>query len=396
MPIPEARNSIAAEDSPPANPVHPGSLYVGLMSGTSMDGIDAVIVSLGAHSCEIVAAHQQAYPGILRTQLTAASRDPGSFSVDLLGSLDHWVAECFSSAALALLATADIDKSRVCAIGSHGQTVRHQPRATRPFTLQIGDPNIIAARTGITTVADFRRRDLAVGGEGAPLAPAFHEWLFADRKQHRAVLNIGGIANVTVLPASAGTTIGFDTGPGNTLLDAWVKENSAAEYDAAGAWAKSGNVLPALLAQLMTDPYLSASPPKSTGFEYFNLQWLRHAIDQCHLTRSLAAADIQATLAEFTALSIADAIRNHAPQSEHVFVCGGGVHNDHLLARLSENMQGIPVSSTADCGLDPDWVEAAAFAWLAMQTVLQLPGNLPSVTGASRPAVLGGIFFGSD
>ena len=366
------------------------------MSGTSMDGVDAVVVRLGDHTCEILAAHQQAYPEALRTQLTVASRNPGSFSVDTLGSLDHWVAECFSSATSALLSRTGIDKSRVYAIGSHGQTVRHQPRATRPFTLQIGDPNIIAARTGITTVADFRRRDLALGGEGAPLAPAFHQWLFADRQQHRAVLNIGGIANVTLLPAGTEATIGFDTGPGNTLLDAWIKENRSEEYDDAGAWAKSGTVLQKLLEQLMTDPYLSAAPPKSTGFEYFNLQWLRHATEQCRLSPSRAAEDIQATLAEFTAQSIADAIKKHAPRSGQVFVCGGGVHNDYLMTRLGENMHGTPVSSTAECGLDPDWVEAAAFAWLAMQTLHNMPGNLPSVTGASRPAVLGGVFFGAD
>lgn len=395
MPIPENRNSIDTEDSADSNTAHPHTLYVGLMSGTSMDGIDAVVISFGDHSCELVAVRQHPYPETLRKQLATASRNPEDLTVDLLGSLDHWVAECFSGATAALLATASIDQSRIKAIGSHGQTIRHQPRATRRFTMQIGDPNIIAARTGITTVADFRRRDLALGGEGAPLASAFHQWLFADSQQHRAVLNIGGIANVTVLSPRTGITIGFDTGPGNTLLDAWIRENRSEEYDAAGAWAESGNVIQTLLTRLMADPYFCAPPPKSTGFEYFNLEWLQHAMDQCHLTQSVDAADIQATLAEFTAVSIADAIKNHAPKNERLFVCGGGVHNDYLMTRLSENLQGNLVSTTADCGLDPDWVEAAAFAWLAMQTLHELPGNLPSVTGASRPAVLGGIFFGS-
>ena len=375
---------------------NPENLLVGLMSGTSMDGIDAALVRLGNRSCEVLATHSEDYPVSLRSKLIDASRNPGALTVDTLGTLDHWVGECFASAALAVISGSGIDKKRIDAIGSHGQTMRHQPRADRPFTLQIGDPNLIAAKTGITTVADFRRRDLALGGEGAPLAPAFHQWLFADRQLDRAVLNIGGIANLTVLSAGDSATTGFDTGPGNTLLDAWINECKSENFDKSGAWAETGNVSQELLQQMLSDPYLAAPPPKSTGFEYFDLRWIHNAIDQCGLSESPAANDIQASLAEFTAWSIAKAINRHAPQTTQVLACGGGVHNKYLMARLSENIQGATLSSTAEYGMDPDWMEAAAFAWLAMRTLQHLPGNLPSVTGASDEAILGGVFFGTS
>ena len=375
---------------------NPETLFAGLMSGTSMDGIDAALVRFGNRSCEVLATHSEDYPASLRSNLIDASRNPGELTVDTLGTLDHWVGECFSSAALALISSSGIDKKRINAIGSHGQTIRHQPRADRPFTLQIGDPNIIAAKTGITTVADFRRLDLALGGEGAPLATAFHQWLFADRQQHRVVLNIGGIANLTVLAAGDSPTTGFDTGPGNTLLDAWINECKTENFDESGAWAESGNVSQELLQQMLSDPYLAATPPKSTGFEYFDLRWVQNTIVQCGLSESPKENDIQATLAEFTARSIAEAIHRHAPQTTEVLACGGGVHNKFLMTRLSENIRGATLSSTADSGLDPDWMEAAAFAWLAMRTVQHLPGNLPSVTGASDSAVLGGVFFGTS
>jgi anhydro-N-acetylmuramic acid kinase len=375
---------------------NPENLLVGLMSGTSMDGIDAALVRFGSRSCEVLATHSEDYPVSLRSKLIDASRNPGELTVDTLGTLDNWVGECFASAALAVISGSGIDKKRIDAIGSHGQTMRHQPRADRPFTLQIGDPNLIAAKTGITTVADFRRRDLALGGEGAPLAPAFHQWLFADRQLDRAVLNIGGIANLTVLSAGDSATTGFDTGPGNTLLDAWINECKSENFDKSGAWAETGNVSQELLQQMLSDPYLAAPPPKSTGFEYFDLRWIHNAIDQCGLSESPAANDIQASLAEFTASSIAEAMNRHAPQTTQVLACGGGVHNKYLMARLSENIQGATLSSTAEYGMDPDWMEAAAFAWLAMRTLQHLPGNLPSVTGASDEAILGGVFFGTS
>ena len=371
-------------------------LIVGLMSGTSMDGIDAALVRFGDHRCELLATHSEDYPESLRSKLLAASRNPGDFVVDSIGSLDRWVGECFSGAALTVITAAGIDNRRIDAIGSHGQTIRHQPRADRPFTMQIGDPNIIAAMTGITTVADFRRRDLALGGEGAPLASAFHRWLFADRRHDRVVLNIGGMANLTVLPADDDVTRGFDTGPGNTLLDAWINEIKSENYDEDGAWARTGDVSQDLLQQMLRDPYLAEPPPKSTGFEYFDLRWIHKAIEQSSLSKSPETNDVQATLTEFTARTIADAIRCHAPKTTQILACGGGVHNKLLMARLGENIQGATLSSSAEYGMDPDWMEAAAFAWLAMRTLRQLPGNLPSVTGASDPAVLGGVFFGAS
>ena len=379
-----------------ASPVDTSAFYIGLMSGTSMDGVDAALVSFGDHQCEIIGTHKQSYPDSLRAALRNATLNPDAFTVDILGSLDQQVAECFSSAVTALIAISGIDKEQVTAIGSHGQTVRHQPNSEWPFTLQIGDPNRIAASTGITTVADFRRKDIALGGEGAPLTPAFHQWLFAGGAGNLVVLNIGGIANVTILASESDATIGFDTGPGNTLLDAWINAHQSKEYDDDGKWAASGNAVDSLLEALLEDPYLSAPPPKSTGFEYFNLAWLKRAMTGGDLPAAIAANDVQATLVEFTAKSISDAIHVHAPQTSTVIACGGGVHNSYLMSRLGANLKDTSVSTTDSVGIDPDWVEAAAFAWLAMRTIHQRAGNLPSVTGASESAVLGGIYFGTS
>lgn len=379
-----------------ANPADSNALYIGLMSGTSIDGVDAALVRFGDRQCDVVCTHKHSYPDLLRSELLDATRNPADFSVDKLGSLDHQVAECFAAAVDALVENSGFDKDEITAIGSHGQTVRHQPKAEWPFTLQLGDPNRIAARTGITTVADFRRRDVALGGEGAPLAPAFHQWLFAGDDNNAVVLNIGGIANVTILAGESDATVGFDTGPGNTLLDAWIGEHQSKEFDDDGAWAASGNTIDVLLETLLDDPYLSAPPPKSTGVEYFNVISLRRAIDASSLRTAAAANDVQATLVEFTARSATDAIRAHAPDASRVVVCGGGVHNSYLMSRIEAHMRNVPVLSTNSYRIDPDWVEAAAFAWLAMRTMGQCNGNLPSVTGASAAAVLGGIFFGTS
>jgi anhydro-N-acetylmuramic acid kinase len=291
-----------------------------------------------------------------------------------------------------LIADSKVDKSRIRAIGSHGQTIRHRPRATRPFTMQIGDPNLIAAGTELTTVADFRRRDLALGGEGAPLAAAFHKWLWLDRRENRVVLNIGGIANITILPAASDAVSGFDTGPGNTLLDAWIDSRRNESFDDGGAWADSGRAIPALLELLLADPYFASQPPKSTGFEYFNLRWLEDAMSRLPQADRPRPEDIQATLVLVTARSVADAVRRHAPSTHRVLVCGGGVHNDSLMRRLQEELGAIRIESTAHVGLDPDWVEAATFAWLAQRCLNRQPGNLPTVTGAAGFAVLGGIY----
>lgn len=370
----------------------PSSLYIGLMSGTSMDGIDAVLIRLAARHCETVAAISFPYPAELRDTLIAVSRKPGNVGIDTIGDLDHWVGVCFRDAAKAMLDAAGSESIQVRAIGSHGQTIRHRPGSERPFTMQIGDPNIIATGTGITTVADFRRRDMAVGGEGAPLAPAFHQWLFGSDKQQRVVLNIGGIANVTILPGDATSVTGFDTGPGNGLMDAWIQQEKGEPFDDAGTWASDGKLLPDLLTRMLADPYFDRSPPKSTGFEYFNLDWISKHVDG----ESFQPVDIQTTLLALTARTIHEAIAHHAPDTRAILVCGGGVHNDALMEGLTRILPSAKWSSTVDFGLDPDWVEAAAFAWLAKQTLLGRPGNLPSVTGARQPEVLGAIYVCPD
>jgi anhydro-N-acetylmuramic acid kinase len=354
-----------------------------------MDGIDAALVCLDDRRCDTIATTSYAYPQDLRQALIAASRKPDETTVDVIGELDHWVGTCFSDATKALLDSAATEPSSVRAIGSHGQTLRHRPHAERPFTLQIGDPNIIANSTGITTVADFRRRDLAAGGEGAPLTPAFHQWLFTDQNTDRVVLNIGGIANITILPADKSDVIGFDTGPGNGLMDAWTQQEQNRPFDDGGAWARSGEIQPELLAHMLTDPYFSLQPPKSTGFEYFNSDWLGTYASG----NQYSAADIQATLLAVTAQSITAAIECYAPRSGEILVCGGGIHNISLMDSLQQLLASKKWSSTLDYGLDPDWVEAAAFAWLAKQTLSQQPGNLPTVTGATEPQVLGGIYL---
>lgn len=361
--------------------------YIGLISGTSMDGIDAALVSFDQSTVSLVETRVHHYPPELRDRLIPAVREPKECSVDDVGELDRWIGECFRDAAVAILHDAGINSTDVRAIGSHGQTLRHQPGVLHPFTMQLGDPSVIATGTGITTIADFRRSDMALGGQGAPLTPLFHEWLFRKPDKNRVVLNIGGIANVTVLPAGSGCVTGFDTGPGNTLLDTWISQNRGESFDNDGAWAANGNADEDLLARLLADAYFKASPPKSTGFEYFNSGWLiRAGID------GIDAVDVQATLCDLTAISIATAIQTFAADTSEMFVCGGGLHNQELMRVLAASLPNLQLVSTAAIGLDPDWVEAAAFAWLAMRTLHGLPGNLPTVTGASRAAILGAIY----
>jgi anhydro-N-acetylmuramic acid kinase len=361
--------------------------YIGLISGTSMDGIDAVLVEFGDRSLRTIAANSHPYPEELRAELMTASRNPQSCTVDVLGSLDHWTGECFRDAALGLLRESGNDASQVRAIGSHGQTVRHRPNEDRPFTIQIGNPNVIAKGTGIFCVADFRSADVALGGQGAPLTPPFHEWLFRSEAVDRCVVNIGGIANITLLPCRDGAIGGFDTGPGNTLLDAWTLRHQGKAYDESGQWAASGSCDNALLERMLADPYFSLPPPKSTGFEYFNEAWLSSLGVDDH-----DSVAVQATLCELSAKTIAAAINARISDTGDVLVCGGGVHNAHLMQRLSANLAAAILDSTADHGLDPDWVEASAFAWLAMRTLDNLPGNAPGVTGASRAAILGAVY----
>lgn len=376
-------------------PVTVGACYVGLMSGTSVDGVDAVVVEMDTQARPaILAARCLPMPPALRERILALS-SPGDGEVDRLGVLDVELGRLFAGAALQVIADAGLQPRDVRAIGSHGQTVRHRAaHVATPFTLQIGDPNTIAELTGITTVADFRRRDIAAGGQGAPLVPAFHAAMFRLPDRDRVVANIGGMANLTVLPAAQGEAPvrGFDTGPGNVLMDAWHDLHRGSPVDHDGRWARGGRIDEALLDAMLADPFLATAPPKSTGREHFDLAWLQARL--AGLGHPVAPRDVQATLVEFTARSVAEATLSWGTRSGDLFLCGGGAHNGFLRERLAAALPDHRVATTAELGIDPDMVEAMAFAWLASRTLAGLPGNLPAVTGASRPVVLGGIYPG--
>ncbi len=363
-------------------------LYIGLISGTSADGIDAVLLEVSAASMTVSRSICVPYPPALRERVVALARAPLLAAADL-GQTDAVLGESFANAALALISAAGIAASDVRAIGCHGQTIRHCPDTEQPFTMQIGDPNQIVARTGITTVADFRRRDMALGGQGAPLVPAFHEAAFAVANETRAIINLGGIANISVLAAGRAVA-GFDTGPGNCLLDQHSAQERGEAFDAQGAWSAAGEADTELLAHLLRDPFFAAEAPKSTGPEYFNLEWLN--AKQREIGSNVAGAALQATLAELTARSVAAAINDYAQGSQLVLLCGGGAHNTDLVRRLSHCLPGAQISSTGLLGIDPDYVEGAAFAWLACQTLHGRPGNVPAATGASKISVLGAIY----
>lgn len=362
--------------------------FIGLMSGTSADGVDAVsTIFVDGQFVAVEASLHLEYPQKLRAQLIALGRDAhAAIPLSALGSLDVAIAELFASAAHLLLTKAKLQASDICAIGSHGQTIFHDPRAVRS-SLQIGDPNLIAAITGIPVVADFRRMDIALGGEGAPLVPAFHQAVFSS-DHVTAVVNIGGIANITRLGNDASfPTVGFDCGPGNALMDEWVSRHLGCPYDANGSFAAQGNVQQGLLDCWLAEPYFNAPAPKSTGRAQFNLDWAT-ALATGGLEQ-YPSADVQATLCELTAQTI---VASLAADTRQVLVCGGGAFNGQLMRRIAALATHANVCTTGVAGLQPEWVEAAAFAWLAHQRVHRLPGNLPSVTGASRAALLGGIY----
>ena len=365
------------------------ALYLGLISGTSTDSIDAALVSFAHGMPQLLAAHAHPWPPALRKQVLALAQGETALDLDAFGRLDVALGHCFAEAAQQLLEISGHHADAVRAIGSHGQTLRHRPEGEHPFTLQLGDPSVIAERCGIDVVADFRRADVAAGGQGAPLLPAVHAMLLGRPGHTRVVLNLGGIANITVLDA-AGRVLGFDTGPANGLLDAWCLRHRGEAFDRDGAFAASGRVDAALLDALLGDPYFALPPPKSTGREYFHLDWLA-----AHPQLAAAAhpADVQATLLELTARSVSRAILQYAPDVEDVLVCGGGVHNARLMQRLTELLAPRTLCSTQRHGIDPDFLEATAFAWLARQRLLGLPGNLPTVTGARGPRVLGAVYL---
>jgi anhydro-N-acetylmuramic acid kinase len=367
-------------------------LFLGLMSGTSADGIDAALVRFeGGHGddalrAEVVAASTLPWDPEVRARLVWLGQGGALDSLDELGILDAQVGEAFAEAALAVLAEAGVETADVAAIGSHGQTVRHRPYLAHPFSLQIGDAARITERTGITTVSDFRRRDIAAGGQGAPLLPALHHALLHDAGEDRAVLNLGGIANLTLLP-KAGDVRGFDTGPANALMDLWCHEHTGRPYDEEGAWGATGMVDDALLSRLLDDPWFAAPPPKSSGREHFQRTWLAPRLRGAELP-----VDVQATLRTLTARTIADALHATQPHTQRLLVCGGGVHNPALLQALRDALPDAAVASTAEHGLDPDHIEAMGFAWLARETLAARPGNLASVTGARGARVLGAIY----
>ena len=370
---------------PASTPAH---LYLGLISGTSADGIDAAIASFDDGQARLHFGRTYPWDPALRAQLVALGQQGTSLSLDAIAELDVRVARAFAEAANLALADSGVAAADVQAIGSHGQTLRHRPWGPYPFTLQLGDPSTIAERTGITVVADLRKRDVAAGGHGAPLLPGLHAELLRVTEEDRAVLNLGGIANLTLLPAAASEPVrGFDTGPANALMDAWCLHHHGEDYDRGGAFARSGRVDPALLERLLADDWFTQPPPKSTGRDQFHLGWV-----EARLAGNESPADVQATLVALTATTVANALLASQPGTRRVIACGGGVHNPVLMQALATALPGVQVESTAAHGLDPDHIEAMGFAWLARQTMHRLPGNLPSVTGAAGARILGGIY----
>ena len=358
-------------------------LFVGLMSGTSLDGVDAALVDFASDRAVVLDTAYLPLPGPLKAELHALQA-PGPNELDRAARAGNELTRLYAEAVLALFDRAGIAPTAAQAIGCHGQTIRHRPDAG--YTLQICNPALLAELTGISVVADFRSRDIAAGGQGAPLAPAFHAAVFGSAAKHRVIVNIGGIANLSNLPASGAVT-GFDTGPGNVLLDLWIHRHLGKDHDDAGAWARSGSVLAGPLAAMLAEPYFAACPPKSCGRDLFNAAWLeKFSLGQA------APQDVQATLAELSARSIADAVDQYCPQTDEIYVCGGGAHNLCVFERLRRNLSRCHIATTAALGIDPNWVEAIAFAWLAKQTLAGKPGNLPAVTGAGGGRVLGAIY----
>ncbi|WP_299492327.1 anhydro-N-acetylmuramic acid kinase [uncultured Shewanella sp.] len=361
--------------------------FIGLMSGTSMDAIDAVLVKFNGDIPTLIASHQEPMTEKVFKDLNKLCL-PDHDEINRLGQIDRTTGKLFATAVNKLLTFSGVKKEQVIAIGSHGQTIRHMPNLNMGFTLQVGDPNTIATETGIDVIADFRGKDIALGGQGAPLVPAFHQYVFSKPQQKRIILNIGGIANITFLPGNEHQVLGFDTGPGNTLMDAWIQRIKQEPYDKSGLWAATGTTDTQMLNQLLSHPYFSLSSPKSTGRELFSYAWLEQQLSNF---THLEEADIQSTLLDLTCHSIAKDILTLSPSGE-LFVCGGGAYNTHLMKQLAQQLPKYQIHTTEKLGISPQWVESIAFAWLAMRYEYALPGNLPSVTGASRTTILGGKY----
>ncbi len=366
------------------------SYYIGVMSGTSLDGIDITITEFTtSNTCKLIAAQTFPFPAKLQSKLFTLINDQ-QCELRELGELDIALGQLIAQSVNQLLNTHHLKASDISAIGSHGQTLYHSPNGDYPFSMQIGNADVIAELTQITTVADFRQRDIAAQGQGAPLVPSFHHKLFSDPQHDRAIVNIGGISNITSLPSDRKQAIlGFDTGPGNVLLDGWIARHQQQNYDQQGQWAETGQYNNELLVEFLNEPYFQKSIPKSTGRELFNMAWLDKKLAQ--FNQQVSAVDVQATLVQLTASSIANDITHYSNNCTSVFICGGGAHNDYLMSRLKLLLKDIEVTTTETLGLHPDWVEACAFAWLAYTTLHGKAGNAPSVTGATHSVILGAI-----
>ena len=368
------------------------ALYIGLMSGTSLDGVDGVLLDIDDSTGRIASIRDhrhEAFEGALRDELLTLNRPAGVDELHRAATASSALARAYASVVGRLLNDCSTATTDVSAIGAHGQTVRHCPQASAGgYTLQLLNGALLAELTGIDVVCDLRSRDVAAGGQGAPLAPGFHAAVFGEPNEARLVLNLGGIANLTVLSPRK-PVIGFDCGPANALLDGWCARHRATPYDADGAWGATGTVIHGLLQRLLAEPYFDATPPKSTGRDRFHLDWL-----DAHLAaeeNSAAPVDVQATLAALAVESVARDVERHAPDATVVYVCGGGARNGDLMRRLADRLPALRVTSTAELGVPVDQVEAAAFAWLAHRFVQRLPGNRPEVTGAAGPRILGAL-----
>ena len=363
-------------------------LAIGLMSGTSLDAVDVAVVEFAGDGCDLLHYQQFPIPDSLQSALKAVGPHT---PIGQMLDLDAGVGALFALCATEAIQACGVDPAKIGVVGSHGQTLLHSPQPATRNSLQVGDANRIAWATRIRTVSDFRRMDMAAGGQGAPLAPAFHAWRFRSPQVTRVIINIGGIANISILPPRSEKAVcGFDTGPGNTLLDQWIQRHQGMHFDHHGEWAASGSPNTELLAALKSETYFGAAPPKSTGRDLFNLGWLEKLAGA--VLNALPPADVQATLLELTAGTIASAVETHAHAAVEAFVCGGGAHNKRLMARMADLMTPVKVGSTDDLGIPPDAVEAMMIAWLAWCRVEGVPANLPSVTGAERPVLMGAIY----
>lgn len=367
--------------------------YIGVMSGTSLDAIDVALIETSpTDQPKLIAHHTAEFAVEMLNALTVLIRSQ-QCQLSQLGELDIQLGLAYADAIDHLLNSLNMSAAQVDGIGCHGQTIFHSPDSNYPFSMQIGNGNVVAEKTGITTVCDFRQRDISNGGQGAPLVPAFHAAMFRSDSENRVIVNIGGISNISILSANPYSVLqGFDTGPGNTLMDTWIQKHKQQAFDNEGIWAKGGKVHQRLLMQLKSDPYFSRQTPKSTGCELFNQNWLAVQLSYAN-AKDLDPQDVQATLLAFTASTIVDAIQQYASQTDKVYVCGGGAKNSALMQHLQTALDPIELNTTAAIGLDPQWVEAAAFGWLAEQTLQHNALDLQLVTGARSPSILGAVYW---